>query len=48
MALSWLASPAAWSQFALLVLAFLLARLAAGRLVPLARRLIGIKGGMPT
>ena len=42
MALSWLASPVAWSQCALLVLAFLLARLAAGR------RVIGVMGGMPT
>jgi small-conductance mechanosensitive channel len=32
MAMGWLTSPAAWSQFALLVVAYLLARLLAGRL----------------
>jgi potassium efflux system protein len=34
MALGWLTSPAAWSQFALLVIAWLLALLAARRLTP--------------
>lgn len=40
LALSWLLSPAAWSQFALLVLSYLLAVLAARRLRPLLERQI--------
>ena len=48
LALSWLLSPAAWSQFALLVLAYLLAVLVARRLRPLLATKItpprGIKG----
>ncbi|MDZ4096027.1 MAG: mechanosensitive ion channel [Paracoccaceae bacterium] len=39
-ALGWLLSPAAWSQFALLVVAYLAARLVSGRLAPLLRRLL--------
>lgn len=39
-ALGWLTSPAAWSQFALLALAYLLARLAEAQLAPLIRRLL--------
>ncbi|MGV8953776.1 MAG: mechanosensitive ion channel family protein [Cypionkella sp.] len=37
-AMGWLLSPAAWSQFALLVLAYLLARVIAARLVPMLHR----------
>jgi small-conductance mechanosensitive channel len=37
-ALGWLTSPAAWSQFALLAVAYLAARLIARRLTPLAER----------
>ena len=45
LALSWLLSPAAWSQFALLVLAYLLAILVARRLRPaLATRITPEKG----
>ncbi len=40
LALQWLLSPAAWSQFALLVLAWLLARLIARRLRPALARVI--------
>lgn len=36
----WLLSPAAWSQFALLAVAFMAARLATRRLAPLASRLL--------
>lgn len=39
-ALGWLASPAAWSQFALLAAAYLLARLVTARLSPVVTRLI--------
>lgn len=41
----WLTSPAAWSQFGLLIASWLLARLAAGRLAPQITRLIGPKEG---
>lgn len=37
-AMGWLLSPAAWSQFALLAAAFLIARLVAGRISPLVTR----------
>lgn len=37
-ALGWLLSPAAWSQFALLAVAYLAARGGAGRGVPVAAR----------
>ena len=40
MARDWLVSPAAWSQFALLVVAWLLARTLAGLMVPRLQRLI--------
>ncbi|MEH7827742.1 mechanosensitive ion channel family protein [Gemmobacter denitrificans] len=36
----WLTSPAAWSQFALLVAAFVLARIVSQRLTPIAERLL--------
>lgn len=39
-ALGWLLSPAAWSQFGLLVLAYLGARLLAARALPAARRVL--------
>ncbi len=39
-ALGWLSSPAAWSQFALLAVAYLAARVIAGRIVPMAQRLL--------
>jgi small-conductance mechanosensitive channel len=39
-ALGWLASPAAWSQFALLAVAFVVARLVAARVNPVVRRVI--------
>jgi potassium-dependent mechanosensitive channel len=39
-ALAWLASPAAWSQFALLAVAFIAAGLASRRLMPILIRLI--------
>ncbi len=39
-AMGWLLSPAAWSQFGLLAAAYLIARLADGRLSPLLRRLL--------
>lgn len=39
-ALGWMLSPAAWSQFGLLTLAFLAPRFAAGRAVPLIARLV--------
>ncbi len=39
-ALGWLLSPAAWSQFALLILAYLLARLIAARAEPALRRFV--------
>ena len=39
LATGWLMSPAAWSQFALLAVAYLAARLADARLSPLIRRL---------
>jgi small-conductance mechanosensitive channel len=45
LAASWLTSPAAWSQFALLVASWLLARLAAKRLAPQLARMIGPKPG---
>ncbi len=44
-AAGWLTSPAAWSQFALLAVAYLAARLLARRILPLAERLIGPKEG---
>ena len=40
LALAWLTSPAAWSQFALLVAAWVLARLLAGRITPRLSRLL--------
>ena len=40
LALGWLTSPAAWSQFGLLVAAFLLARLVARKVQPLAERFL--------
>jgi potassium-dependent mechanosensitive channel len=39
-AVGWLMSPAAWSQFALLVLAYLAARLIAARVLPSLRRVL--------
>jgi hypothetical protein len=39
-ALGWLSSPAAWSQFGLLAVAYLVARLAAARVTPIATRLM--------
>ncbi|MDP2063932.1 MAG: mechanosensitive ion channel [Phaeovulum sp.] len=45
LAASWLTSPAAWSQFTLLVASWLLARLAAKRLAPQLARMIGPKPG---
>ena len=39
-AMGWLLSPAAWSQFALLIVAFFVARLAANRLNPMLVRLL--------
>ena len=45
LARDWLISPAAWSQFALLVLAFLLARLLAGIATPRLRALIAPPDG---
>ena len=39
-ALGWLLSPAAWSQFGLLAVAYVAARLASGRLAPLIRRML--------
>ena len=39
-ALGWLSSPAAWSQFGLLAVAYLVARLAAARVTPIATRLL--------
>jgi potassium-dependent mechanosensitive channel len=48
-ALGWLTSPAAWSQFALLALAYLLARLLTTRLTPRASRLLApdpVRAGM--
>ncbi len=44
-ALGWLASPAAWSQFALLAVAYLLALLIAGRLTSALTRLLHPKDG---
>lgn len=49
MALGWLTSPAAWSQFALLVVAYLAARLLAGRLTRTLTRILtppGDKAGL--
>lgn len=43
LAAGWLASPAAWSQFGLLIASWLLARIAAKRLAPHLARLIGPK-----
>lgn len=43
LALGWLTSPAAWSQFALLAASFLLARWAAKRLAPLITRAVAPK-----
>ncbi len=52
-AMGWLTSPAAWTQFGLLALSYLLARLATARLQPVATRLLtpaegrtGIVAGM--
>jgi potassium efflux system protein len=39
--LSWLTSPAAWSQFALLAIAYLAARMIAKRVQPVVRRFLG-------
>lgn len=39
-ALGWITSPAAWSQFALLAVAYLLARMLAGRMRPAIRRVL--------
>ena len=39
-ALGWLSSPAAWSQFGLLAVAYLVARLAAARITPIVIRLL--------
>ena len=39
-ALGWLSSPAAWSQFGLLAVAYLVARLAAARVTPIVIRLL--------
>jgi small-conductance mechanosensitive channel len=39
-ALGWLSSPAAWSQFGLLAVAFVVARLAAARVTPIVTRLL--------
>lgn len=39
-AMDWLTSPAAWSQFALLVVSYVAARIVAGRLAPLLTRLL--------
>ena len=51
-ALGWLASPAAWSQFALLAVAFLVARMLAGRLSKALSHLLappeGKEGLLPT
>lgn len=44
-ALGWLTSPAAWSQFALLAAAFLLARLASRRAAPAITRFLAPKEG---
>lgn len=46
-AMGWLLSPAAWSQFALLALALIAARLATGRISPLVTRFVdpGAKAG---
>ena len=40
-ALGWLSSPAAWSQFGLLAVAYLVARLATARVAPIVIRLDG-------
>ena len=40
LALGWLTSPAAWSQFGLLIVAFFAAKFAAKRLEPLFTRLL--------
>jgi potassium-dependent mechanosensitive channel len=40
LAMGWLTSPAAWSQFGLLALAYIAARLAAARLTPLVQRVL--------
>ncbi len=40
LAMSWLSSPAAWSQFGLLILAFLAAKVVAGRLTPAINRVL--------
>ncbi|MFZ1663258.1 MAG: mechanosensitive ion channel domain-containing protein [Paracoccaceae bacterium] len=45
MALGWMTSPAAWSQFALLVIAWLLAILASRKLAPKIERLLTPKAG---
>ncbi len=44
-AMAWLASPAAWSQFALLAMAFIAARLVSRRLMPVLVRLITPREG---
>jgi potassium-dependent mechanosensitive channel len=50
LALGWLTSAAAWSQFVLLVVAYLAARLLSARMVPLAKRVVtppeGAAGGI--
>ena len=45
LALGWLTSPAAWSQLALLVVAWLAARIVAARLAPVVTRLVEPKEG---
>ena len=40
LAMKWLSSPAAWSQFGLLILAFLAAKVVAGRMTPSINRLL--------
>ncbi len=48
LALGWLTSPAAWSQFALLVVAFLLALLLTRRMAPALKRLLSPAEGSET
>ena len=44
-AMGWLTSPAAWSQFALLAAAYLLAKLLSARLLPFLQRVVAPKPG---
>jgi potassium efflux system protein len=46
-AAGWLMSPAAWSQFALLAVAYLAARVASGRLLPVITRVLTPPEGKP-